>query len=336
MATIRDVAKLAGVSVATVSRVINKSGYVNKETEQAVQQAIKMLNYEPNRVARGLASKKTETIALIMPNISNPFFAELARAVEDVARSYGYTVLICNSDNESDKEQTYINVLKKRYVDGILFATHSLQAADISAMNDAGIPLVFLDRGPSESSCYVVRSKNYEGAKKAVAHLLDVGCKKIAHIYGPQETATGKERMLGYEDSVRHFDWFTPSLMVPGHFRINGGMEAVEQLMARHPDVDGIFCGNDLMALGALKKLQQMGMSVPDQVALCGFDGIELTVITEPELTTIAQPIYDIGALSTQLLVKKIEGEAVDNQFIYEFDAELVARGSSRKDMKTP
>ncbi|MEJ8543786.1 LacI family DNA-binding transcriptional regulator [Brevibacillus borstelensis] len=335
MATIRDVAKLAGVSVATVSRVINKNGYVNKETEQAVQQAIKMLNYEPNKVARGLASKKTETIALIMPDISNPFFSELARAVEDAARLYGYTVLICNSDNDSGKEQTYINVLKKRYVDGILFATHSLKAADISAMNEAGIPLVILDRAPSKASCYVVRSKNYEGATMAVRHLLQIGCKKIAHIYGPQETATGKERLLGYEDSVRHFEWFTPSLMVPGHFRINGGMEAVEQLLARHPDVDGIFAGNDLMALGALKKLQQMGLSVPDQVALCGFDGIELTVITEPELTTISQPIYDMGALSTRLLIQKIEGVAVDNQ-IYEFDVELIARGSTRKDMKTP
>lgn len=334
MATIRDVAKLAGVSVATVSRVLNKTGYVNQETKEKVQQAIRMLNYEPNTMAKGLASRKTETLAIILPNISNPFFAELGRAVEDVAQTYGYTVVLCNTDNNSDKEQKYIQIMKSRYVDGILFASHTLRDTDVAELNKAGMPLVVLDQAPSNAACPVVRSKNKEGAVMAVRHLLEIGCRKIGHIYGPQQTATARERLNGYEEAVRGFSWFTPSLMEPGKFSISSGMEAVGRLMERHPDLDGIFVGNDLMALGALKKLQQAGISVPEQVALVGFDGIELTKITEPELTTVAQPIYELGALATRLLIKQIEGMNAGSE-ILECDVELLVRGTTRREVKT-
>ncbi|ULL13512.1 LacI family transcriptional regulator [Paenibacillus sp. H1-7] len=330
MATIKDVAKLAGVSVATVSRVINKNGYVNDGTKVKVDEAIRKLQYEPNAMARGLATRKTETIALILPDISNPFFPELARAVEDVARTYGYTVILCNSDSEANKEKEYIHILKQRYIDGILFSSHSLKAEDVELMNKENIPFVVLDRAPVQVDCPVVRSKNFEGAQIAVQHLLDVGCSKIAHIYGPQEMATARERLMGYEDSVKHFDWFTPSLLVEGDFSIEGGKRAIELLMSRHPDVDGIFAGNDLMALGVMKKLHQMGIRVPDQIALCGFDGIHLTTITEPEMTTIAQPIYDIGMLATRLLIKKIEGTSENNR-VHEFDVRLIPRGSTER-----
>lgn len=330
MSTIRDVAKLAGVSVATVSRVLNKSGYVNVDTERTVKQAINMLQYVPNTVARGLAIKRMETIALVVPDISNPFFAELGRAAEEVARMYGYSIILCNSDNE-DKEHSYITMLKKRYVDGILFATSSLSIADVNMMNIANIPLVVLDRAPREGTCYVVRSKSYEGARLAVQHLLDEGCKKIAHIYGPPAAPTAMERLQGYEAIAKEQNWYSPSLMVDGGFNINGGMEAVTHLLARHPDIDGIFAGNDLMAVGALKQLQRMGKVVPDQIKLCGFDGIELSLITEPEITTIAQPIYNIGALATRLLIKKIEGIDIEEKK-YEFDVELIVRGSTRRE----
>ncbi|TMV49134.1 LacI family transcriptional regulator [Paenibacillus mesophilus] len=330
MATIRDVAKLAGVSVATVSRVLNKTGYVNQETKEKVQQAIRMLHYEPNAMAKGLASRKTETLALILPDIANPFFAELGRAVEDVAQTYGYTVVLCNSDNDTDKEQKYIQILKSRYVDGILFASHTLRTADVVELNKSGIPLVVLDRAPANVPCLVVRSKNNEGAKMAVRHLHDIGCRKIGHLYGPQETATAKERLVGYEEAVRQFPWYSPTLLEPGNFSIRGGMEAAERLLARHPDIDGIFAGNDLMALGALKKMQQMGISVPGQLALVGFDGIDLTVVTEPEITTVAQPIYELGALATRLLIKKIEGVTIDNE-TYECDVTLMPRGTTQR-----
>lgn len=330
MATIRDVAKLAEVSVSTVSRVLNKNGYVNKETEQKVLQAIELLQYEPNAVARGLAGKKTRTMALILPDITNPFFPELARAVEDVARTYGYTVILCNSDDQGEKEKSYIEVLKKKYIDGIIIASNTISEDDLKRMKVKDMPLVVLDRAPSNLACSVVCSKNVEGAKMAVRHLLQAGCKKIGHIYGPQDLITAKERLLGYEGSVKEFDWFTPSLMIPGFFDMDGGKQAVADLLARHPDVDGIFVGNDVMAVGVLKALHRMGIRVPDQIALCGFDGISITRMTEPELSTIAQPIYDMGALATRILIKKIEGLPVEDR-IYELDVNLVVRDSSKR-----
>ncbi|MCK9909506.1 substrate-binding domain-containing protein, partial [Microbacteriaceae bacterium K1510] len=141
----------------------------------------------------------------------------------------------------------------------------------------------------------------------AVTHLLQAGCKKIAHIYGPQEYNTAKERLAGYEEVVQQHAWYTPSLLVPGDFRIDSGLRAVQELLAKHPDIDGIFAGNDLMAIGAIKGLHRMGIKVPEDVAVCGFDGIALTEITEPELTTIAQPIYEMGALAARVLIQKIE-----------------------------
>lgn len=333
MATIRDVAKLANVSVATVSRVLNKNGYVNEETEKKVRKAIELLNYKPNSIAKGLASRKTKTLALILPDISNPFFSELARAVEDSASSHGYTVVLCNSDNNPYKEKEYILTMKERFVDGILFAGHTLLDSEIKTLEEDELPLVILDRSPSEKRCLVVRSNNKDGAKMAVNHLLEIGCKKIAHIYGPQEAATAKERLIGFEEAVKEYIWYTPTLLESGDFTIKGGMIAVERLLKRHPDIDGIFAGNDLMALGVLKKLKQMDLNVPEDIALVGFDGIELTEIIEPEITTVAQSIYQIGALSTSLLIKKIEGTLLENG-VHEIEVELIVRGSTIKELK--
>lgn len=334
IATIRDVAKLAGISVSTVSRYLNKSGYVNAETEQSIKNAIEKLNYAPNQVARGLAGKKTNTIALILPDISNLFFSDLARAVEDVAATYGYTVIFGNSDDQGVKEKRYIETLKQKYIDGIIFASNTFGHDDAEMLTKLGIPFVCLDRGPDEQNFSVVRSKNREGAVMAVQHLLDVGCRKIAHIYGPQHLITGKERLIGFEQSVQGFDWYTPTLLEPADFRIAGGMKATERLLERHPDIDGIFAGNDLMAVGALKALNRMGIRVGEQVAVCGFDGIQTTEITAPELTTIAQPIYDMGALISRLLIKKIEG-TLEVDKLYELDVKLIARESTlrRKDI---
>ncbi|MCL6605543.1 MAG: LacI family transcriptional regulator [Paenibacillus sp.] len=330
MATIGDVAKLAGISVSTVSRYLNKSGYVNAETEMKIKHAIEKLNYSPSVVARGLAGKNTKTLALLLPDISNPFFPELARAVEDVASIYGYTVILCNTDGQVGKEKKYIDALKSKNIDGIIFASHTLGQEDVDKLASYNIPYVCLDRAPTNGNCSVVRSNDLEGSKLAVKHLLEAGCKKIAHIYGPQDLITSKERLIGYEEAVRAFDWFSPSLMVPGDFGIESGKRATEILMNRHPDIDAIFAGNDLMAFGALKVLHRMGINVPEQVAVCGYDGISITEITEPELTTIAQPIYDMGALVSRILIKKIEGDLEEDQ-IHVLDVKLTARESTRR-----
>lgn len=333
VATIKDVAKLAGVSVATVSRVVNKNGYVNKETEQKVAKAIADLHYEPNAVARGLAGKKTGSIALILPDITNPFFPEMARAVEDVASRHGFTVILCNSDDVGQKEKTYIEVLKRKYVDGIIFASNTLGHEDVEQMKKNKMPLVVLDRAPATGACSVVRSQNRAGARLAVQHLLEIGCGKVAHIYGPQELVTARHRLLGYEEEAGQLAWYSPSLMVPGGFSIEGGAQAVETLLARHPDIDGIFAGNDLMAIGALKKLHKMGKRVPEDIALCGFDGIAITEVTEPELTTVAQPIYEMGRLAAETLIRQVETGIAESE-VYELEVSLMKRASTARSCK--
>lgn len=331
MATIRDVARLAGVSVATVSRVINKTDSVNPETARQVLKAIEQLQYEPNAVARGLAGKKMGIIALILPDILNPFFPALARGVEDVAHKKGLTVILGNSDDLGLKESTYIRALKKKYVDGFIFASNTIREEDVEALRKEGIPIVLLDRGLNTASCAVIRSNNREGAKLAVQHLIGQGCQKIAHIYGPQEFITARERMLGYEEVAGGLSEYSPSLMVQGNFDMESGRKAVEQLLARHPDLDGIFAGNDLMAVGALKALHERGIRVPEQVKVCGFDGISLTEITEPELTTVAQPVYEMGGLAARILLDEIENGIRENKLI-ELEAILIPRKSTYKE----
>lgn len=330
MSTIKEVAALAGVSVATISRVINKNGYVSSATEQKALQAMEQLQYEPNMFARGLAGKHMATIAIILPDITNPFFPELVRAVEDTCHKHEFGVFLCNSDGQSFKEKSYLELLKRKKIDGIVFATNSLEKKDVENLDKNKIPFVVLDRAPFENTCDIVRADNYRGAVLAVEHLLAAGCQRIAHIYGPLEITTARERMRGYEDTVKDFPWFTPSLMIAGDFQIDGGMKAVETLLSRHSEVDGIFAGNDLMAIGALKALHRRGISVPDSIAICGFDGIAMTQITEPEITTVAQPIYEMGALAAKLLIKKIKGDNSGNQ-IHELEIKLLPRKSSAK-----
>ena len=331
MATIKDVARLAGVSVATVSRVVNQKDSVNSETAGQVLKAIEQLQYEPNAVARGLAGKKMGIIALILPDILNPFFPALARGVEDVAHKKGLTVILGNSDDLGLKESSYIKVLKKKYVDGFIIASNTIREEDVESLNKDGIPVVLLDRGLNTTTCPVIRSNNREGAKLAVHHLMEQGCQRIAHIYGPQEFITARERLLGYEEVVGEFEGYSPSLMVSGNFDVESGRKAVEQLLTRHPDIDGIFAGNDLMAVGALKALHERGIQVPEEVKVCGFDGIGLTEITEPELTTVAQPIYEMGGLAARILLDEIESGVRENTMI-ELDVTLIPRKSTQKE----
>lgn len=331
--TIRDVAKLSGVSVATVSRVINKTGYVSTETELKVKEVMERLNYEPNQLARGLTAKKTKTIALIVPDIINPFFPVLSRGVEDVTKIHGFTLILCNSDDSGIKERSYIDVLRKKYVDGIIIASNNLGSKEIVDLKQCNIPLVVLDRAQDIETNCVIRVDNFGGAIEAVQHLLDVGCRKIAHVYGPLEYSTARERLAGYEEVVKKQPWYTPTLLVPGDFTIDGGKKATEELLKKHPDVDGIFSGNDLMAVGVLKQLHNLKINIPEQIAVCGFDGINLTEITQPELTTVAQPIYEAGKIAAENLIARINNTKNGNEVI-NLPVSLILRDSTRKKVK--
>lgn len=329
-ATIRDVAKLAGVSTATVSRVLNSKGYVGTETRKKIENAIKLLKYEPNEVARSLTVKKTKTVALFVPDITNPFFSTLAKGVEDYVNSKGFTLILCNYEQKGETKKLYVDLLIQKYVDGIIFAAGALTEEDAWKIRHSKIPMVVLDRVPEmEIECEILVD-NYHGAKKAVEHLLEVGCKKIVHIYGPQEISTARERLQGYVDVVQHYPWYTPTLLAPGYFSIEGGIEAAKKLLNVHPDLDGIFAGNDMNAIGALKLLYRKGIMVPEDVAICGYDGINLTEITIPELTTVVQPTYEIGKLAAENLIHYIRHSFFREKLI-QLDTTLIIRKSTQK-----
>ncbi|WP_027407986.1 LacI family DNA-binding transcriptional regulator [Anoxybacteroides tepidamans] len=328
MATIRDVAKLAGVSVATVSRVLNQNGYVNEDTEKRVRKAIEQLNYKPNEVARTLFKKTSKTIGLIVPDISNPFFPELVRAVEDVMNIYDYTVILCNSDEKNEKEKQYIEVLKQKYVDGIILTTTELAMEEVLELD---VPVVILDR-PSMPAFPSVVADNYGGARLATRHLYDIGCRKIAHIQGPPHVVNAMQRFSGYRDEMQSLGLWDENLIIQGNYQLKQAKEATLQALKEY-QVDGIFAGNDAMAVGALKAVQQLGLRVPEDVAIIGYDGIPLTEMTTPELSTISQPIYEMGAIAARILVKQIEGKPLE-QIHYMLPVELIERQSTRREKR--
>lgn len=325
MSTIRDVARVAGVSVATVSRVLNNNGYVNGDTRKKVEAAIKKLNYKPNAVARSLFKKESKMIGLIVPDITNPFFPQLARAVEDVTNHLGYTLVLCNSDEDIIKEQKYIEVLNQKYVDGFIVVTSTLKSEHIK---DLKVPIVALDR-PIDSDTPTVSVNNYEGARTATKYLRDTGCQKIAHVRGPHDVINADDRCRGYIDEVQDLEWFHSELIVNGSFNINKTKEITKELLIKYPDIDGIFAGNDIMAVGVIKAAEELGIRIPEQLSIIGFDGITLCETTSPELTTMAQPIYKIGSTAVQILIDLIENRPL-KQKNYTFSVDLIERQSTR------
>lgn len=311
MATIKDVSKLAGVSVATVSRFLNKNGYVSKEAAQAITEVIEKLNYRPNNIARSLAGKKTATVALMVPDILNPFFPEIARAVEDAAHEIGYTVMLCNTDNDPDKEAKYIETLIQKQIDGIIISSYTIKPDQVANLQKHSIPVVLMDNAFPGQDIISLLADNRGGGILATQYLVEQGCQKIGHICGPMHIISSRERTLGYEEAYKQTGQFMPSLITYSDFTVRGGYDSMNELLNAHPDLDGIFASNDLMAAGAVKALIERGIKVPDDVKVIGFDGIHMEMMV-PELSTIAQPIYEIGKTAMEYVVALINKKPID------------------------
>ncbi|KXH78778.1 LacI family DNA-binding transcriptional regulator [Sporosarcina sp. HYO08] len=324
MVSIRDVAKHASVSVATVSRVLNDKGYVSVETRKKVEAAIAELNYRPNEVARSLFKKQSKTLGLILPDIMNPFFPELARAIEDTAAKLGYTVILCNSDEDEEKAQRYLDILLQKYVDGIILASNTIREKTIRELN---IPVVCIDREISKDIPTIVVD-NKKGARTATQFLKDKGRKRIAHIRGPFDVSNANERCEGYLGIVSSEDWFTESYIINGNYHMETATKVALALLQSHPEVDGIFAANDTMAIGAMKAAYQHGLKVPEDISIIGFDGIALAKASIPELTTIEQPLYALGQKAAKVLIQLIEGQEIEKSF-HQFDVQLVEREST-------
>lgn len=334
MATIRDVAKKAGVSIATVSRVINNKGKIKQETEDAVRQAMEELAYTPNKVAQGLSNRRSHAVAFILPSIRNPYFPEMARAVEDVAHENGYHVFICNTDEERDKLTSYLNNLATHYVDGIILNSHIINEDDLEKLRKNNVSVVMMDRVLKGSDMTSFAVKNREGARMATEHLVEIGCKHIGHISGIEAVPNTIDRKWGYLDVARSLADFKMSWIAPGDFTVESGYQAAKELFMRHPEIDGIFASNDMMAIGALRAAHEWGKSVPNELAIIGFDGIDLSALTVPPISTIQQPTYELGALAMEELLRHMEEKTYKPQS-YELDVELIVRETTMKTTNT-
>ena len=311
MATIHDVAKRAGVAPITVSRVINNSGYASEKTRRRVEAAVAELGYVPSGPARSLRIKRTDSIALVLTDITNPFFTTVARGVEDAASEAGYTVTFCNTDEDETKEQKNLDLLLRQQVDGILLVPAMSKPDAVSYIRGHNVPVVVLDRRMPDSWADVVRCDSEGGAYKLVRYLLDLGHQRIAILTGPQGTSTADDRLAGYLHAMSEAGVPVEDGWVRrGFFNQASGYEMAAQILDQEPRPTAVFAANNFIAIGAMKAFQVAGLSVPEDMAVAGFDDLPEALVMDPFLTVAAQPAYEMAQEATRLLLARISGEA--------------------------
>lgn len=328
--TMLDIAEKAGVSKATVSMVLNKRDKsISDDTRNRILKLAKDMNYIPNSLARGLNTKKTETIGIIVPDITNPFFSEMARAIEDVASILGYNVIFCNSDNEIKKENKYVKLLISKLVDGVIFIPGGKSFDNLQILINNNVPFVLVDRYvEGYEKFYGVYCQNKLGITKAVDYLVTNGRKKIAFVRGPHSVETSTQRLEGYIETMKKYKLFNETLIFENEFTIEGGIETTKEILDMTEQVDSIIYSSDIMAFGGIKVLIKRGFKIPKDISVIGYDNIEMSEFIEPELTTVSQPIYEMGKCACELLINIINGKTIEKKQIY-FEPELIVRGTS-------
>lgn len=309
MASLQEVAQRARVSIATVSRVLNKSDKVVPETRAAVEQALLDLGYRPSRVARRLRMNngRAHLVGLIIPDIQNPFYAEIARGVEDAAYASEYALILCNSDENLDKERFYLDVMRDESVDGIVMPPFDDTDVGVVEMVKSGIPVVCVDRSHGKVKTDLVEVDNHQGAFEAVRHLIERGHKSIALIEGRTQVSTSRERRRGYLDALAaHAIAPRKELMRTGDFKQESGRILTNELLDLRKPPTALFVCNNLMTVGALGALHQRGVRIPSEVALVGFDDLPWAEALDPPPTVVRQPAYEVGRQAMELLLKRI------------------------------
>ncbi|MBE1592086.1 LacI family DNA-binding transcriptional regulator [Nonomuraea angiospora] len=326
MARIKDVAAQAGVSVATVSRVLNDNPSVTEETRNRVHDAMAALNYRPNAVARSLRTEATRTLGLIIGDILNPFFAELARAVEDEAREAGYTVIIGNADERADQQDHYVRTLLERRVDGLLICPTAEVTPLVEEVSRGERPLVFLDRTLSGVEVPSVRADGSTAIAELVAHLRALGHRRIAFVSGPSTLSTGRERTEAFLRAAAEHGLEVPKEYVRvGDFRAGSGQRITAELLDLPEPPQAIFLGDNLMALGALDAISERGLEIPRDVALASFDDVPWFNHVHPRITAIGQPTAELGRRAVRVILDALSGRAAESVVL---PARLVARES--------
>ncbi|PQP80179.1 LacI family transcriptional regulator [Paenibacillus sp. PCH8] len=313
MPKIEDVAKQAGVSVTTVSRVLNNRGYISQKTRDKVYQVMKEINYQPNEMARALFRRKSNMIGLVIPDVSHPFFSEMTYYLEYYADLQGYKLLLCNSDRDMNKERQYIDMLKKNQVDGIIMGSSVLDVGHYLGLN---LPMVSLDREVADD-IPIVSSDNLMGGRLATQLLMEKGCRQPAFVYrgisGPHHQALlANGRAQGYDERLVAFG------ITPIHLQLDVSLEdemdiehEIVQFLAEHPDIDGIFASSDVIAAEVIQACRQSGKQIPEDIKVIGYDDVKIASLVTPRLSTIRQPIREMGERIIDLIVKQMDGEEV-------------------------
>ena len=306
MSTLHDVAKRAGVSPMTVSRVVHGSDAVSLPLRERVEQALAETGYMPNTVARNLRSRRTDTIALLLPDMTNPFFTTLAHGVETAAREAGLTMILANSDERDEEEQRLVQVLLQRQVDGILVVPAGTGAKTILLCREHGVPLVAVDRRPEGGEADVVRADSEAGAHDLGELLVGLGHRTMAVLAGPASVPTAVDRVAGFRRAVVLDAGLPEPLVLHGAFSIDSGREMARRAMAARPRPTAVFAANNFIAIGVLHALDELGVQVPGAVAVVGFDDLPEAMVTFPFLTVIAQPAFEIGRASVAMLLDRL------------------------------
>ncbi|MBO2450984.1 LacI family DNA-binding transcriptional regulator [Actinomadura barringtoniae] len=326
MAGVKDVARLAGVSVATVSRVLNDSAAVTEPTRARVLAAVAELGYRPNAVARSLRTDATRTIGLIIGDILNPFFTELARAVEDEARTLGYSVVIGNADERPDRQDHYVRTLLEQRVDGLLLCPTAEITPLVRDMVAGGEPLVFLDRTLPGLEVPTVRADGAEAINELVGHLRTLGHRRLAFISGPALLSTGRERTAAFVAALgEHGLAVREDYLEAGDFQAASGRASAARLLDLGEPPEVIVAGDNLMALGALDEIRARGLRIPADVGLASYDDLPWFTHLDPPLTAIAQPVQALGRRSVRALIERVAGQDVGSVVL---SARLVVRRS--------
>jgi len=329
--TMSDVAAHAGVSIKTVSNVINNWPYVTEETRQKVLAAIEAIGYRPNHTARSLVTGKTKAIGVLVPDVSNPFFGTAIRACEEALVDDGYSLFLCNTNEDAERERYYLEQLLSRGVDGLILWGSRLSPSELEEIIDASRALVTVELGeePTRPNHTCINVDNRGGSRMATEHLLSEGHRRIGHLAGPLDRVTSRQRKQGYEEALVAAGLEPlPQMTVAAQPSVQGGFCAAERLIGTQK-LDAIFCYNDLMALGALLAARHLGLRVPYDLALVGFDDIDVASIIEPPLTTVRIPQAKLGRLTGKVVLEQLRGSGGPERVIL-CPVELRVRGSSR------
>ncbi|MFC4766306.1 LacI family DNA-binding transcriptional regulator [Effusibacillus consociatus] len=325
MAKINDVARLANVSTATVSRVLSNADNVTEETREKVLEAIQRLKYQPNILGRYLRRMETKTVLVVVPDITNSFFSKILLGIESVAVKSGYQVLLVDTQNSVHLEVEYLNLLRQKQVDGMILLTARMNREEIEEIAEQ-FPVVLACEYLEGSRIPTVSIDNISSARKATEHLIQLGHRRIAHISGPMNIVLSRDRLRGYQQAMTQYELeIDPVLIQEGDFSYEIGYNLAMKFLALENPPTAIFAASDDMAIGAVKAVREQSLNVPKDIAVVGFDDVKIASIFEPSITTIAQPMYEIGTTAMELLVKLINGNQLKRRQ-YVLEDQLIIR----------